>query len=38
MKLAMGLITQHTVCTLKDQHEKLALAKLCELISVCTSE
>ena len=34
----MRPITQHTVCTLKDQHEKLALAEVCELISVRISE
>jgi len=38
MKLAMRPVTRHTVCTLKDQHEELALAEICELISVCISE
>ena len=38
MKLAMRPITQHTVFTLKDLQEELALAEICELISVCISE
>jgi len=38
MKLAMRTINHHTIYTLKDQHEELALAEASELISVCTSE
>jgi hypothetical protein len=38
MKLATRLITQYIACTLKDQHGKLALVEVSELISVRISE